>query len=94
MSLLVIGSIAFDSVKTPFGEVEKVLGGAAVYASVSASFFNSVKLVGVVGQDFPKSDLDFLKSRRIDTKGLSVQDGETFFLARRVWRKHERSKDD
>ncbi len=79
MSLLVIGSIAFDSVKTPFGEVEKVLGGAAVYASVSASFFNSVKLVGVVGQDFPKSDLDFLKSRRIDTKGLSVQDGETFF---------------
>jgi sugar/nucleoside kinase (ribokinase family) len=77
-SVLIVGSIAFDSVKTPLGEVDNVLGGAAVYASVAASFFAPVRLVGVVGRDFPEEHLEFLRSRRIDLTGLQVQDGRTF----------------
>lgn len=78
MSLLVVGSVAFDSVKTPFGEAEEVLGGSATYFSVSASFFTEVRLVAVVGEDFPKAHLDFLRSREIDLKGLEVVPGSTF----------------
>ncbi|MFC1485356.1 PfkB family carbohydrate kinase [bacterium] len=79
MSLLVVGSIAYDSIKTPFGEVNKVLGGAAIYSAVSASFFNSVNLVGVVGNDFPSEEIEFLQSRGIDTSGVTYQSGDTFF---------------
>jgi sugar/nucleoside kinase (ribokinase family) len=79
MSLLIVGSVAYDSIKTPFGEAEKVLGGSASYASVSASFFNSVNLVAVVGEDFPKSEIDFFNSRNINTDGLNIQSGNTFF---------------
>ncbi len=78
MSLLVVGSIALDSVKTPFGEVEEALGGSAVYFSCAASFFNSARLVGVVGSDFPRSHIDMLKKRGINIEGLSVDDGKTF----------------
>src|SRR3989344_4971504 len=78
MSLLVVGSVAFDSVKTPFGEAEEVLGGSATYFSVAASFFTPVSLVAVVGEDFPDKDVQFLKSRKIDTSGLERAKGRTF----------------
>ena len=73
MSLLVTGSIAIDSVQTPFGKVEGVLGGSASYFSYTASFFGPVRLVGAVGPDFPKEFLELLKSRDIDIKGLEVR---------------------
>lgn len=79
MCLLIVGSVAYDSIKTPFGEAEKVLGGSASYASVAASFFNSVNLVAVVGEDFPKSEVEFFNSRNINTDGLNIKPGKTFF---------------
>lgn len=78
MSILVVGSIALDSVETPFGKVEEVLGGSAVYFSTAASFFVPVKLVGVVGKDFPDQHLDFLRQRNIDLQGLKQEEGTTF----------------
>ncbi|MDF1579725.1 MAG: PfkB family carbohydrate kinase [Desulfuromonadales bacterium] len=78
MSILVIGSVAFDSVETPFGKVEDILGGSATYFSTSASFFTDVNLVAVVGEDFPDDHLDFLRSRNIDLSGLQTMPGETF----------------
>lgn len=78
MGLLVVGSVAFDSVKTPFGEVEEVLGGSATYFSTSASFFTKVSLVAVVGEDFPNEHVRFLKSRNIDLSGLERAPGRTF----------------
>lgn len=78
MSVLVVGSVAFDSVKTPFGHVEEVLGGSGTYFSTSASFFTDVKMVAVVGQDFPSEHLDFLRSRKIDLEGLKIAQGRTF----------------
>lgn len=77
--VLIVGSVALDSVETPSGKVERALGGAAVYSSVAASFFGPVRLVGVVGEDFPKEHLDFLASRRIDTRGLQVVPGGKTF---------------
>jgi len=76
--LLVVGSVAIDSVRTPLGEVKEVLGGAAVYSSVAASFFTPVRMVGVVGTDFPAAHLHFLRSRGIDLRGLQVVEGRTF----------------
>ncbi len=78
MGILVVGSVAFDSVETPFGKVENVLGGSATYFSTSASFFTDVSLVAVVGEDFPQEHLDFLKSRNIDLRGLDHEGGKTF----------------
>ena len=78
MSLLVVGSVAFDSVETPFGKAEEVLGGSATYFSTAASFFTDVKLVAVVGDDFPEEHVTFLKSREIDVKGLQKASGKTF----------------
>ena len=78
MSLLVVGTVALDSVKTPFGNVDNALGGSATYFSTSASYFADVRLVAVVGEDFPREHIQFLKSRNIDINGLEVQKGETF----------------
>lgn len=78
MSLLVVGSVAFDSVATPFGQVEEVLGGSGTYFSTSASFFTDVRLVAVVGEDFPPQHRDFLASRNIDLSGLQTSPGATF----------------
>ncbi len=78
MSLLVVGTVALDSVKTPFGNVDNALGGSATYFSTSASYFTDVRLVAVIGEDFPKEHIQFLKSRKVDTRGLEVQKGETF----------------
>jgi len=76
--LLVVGSVALDSVKTPFGEAEEVLGGSATYFSYAASFFSPVQLVAVVGEDFPQAHLDLLKRRQVDLTGLQVAKGRTF----------------
>ena len=78
MSLLVVGSVAFDTVKTPFGEADDVLGGSATYFSTAASYFTDVRMVAVVGEDFPEKHVTFLKSRKIDTAGLTRAKGKTF----------------
>lgn len=78
MSLLVVGTVALDSVKTPFGNVDNALGGSATYFSTSASYFTDVRLVAVIGEDFPKEHINFLKSRSVDVRGLEVQKGRTF----------------
>lgn len=76
--LLVVGSVALDTVKTPFGEVSEVLGGSATFFSTAASYFASVNLIAVVGEDFPQQHLAFLKSRDIDLTGLERRPGATF----------------
>jgi sugar/nucleoside kinase (ribokinase family) len=78
MSVVVVGSLALDSIKTPFGERSDILGGSATYFSYAASFFTDVKLVGVVGKDFPRRHLDLLKKRKVDLEGLQTADGDTF----------------
>jgi sugar/nucleoside kinase (ribokinase family) len=78
MGILVVGSVAIDSVETPFGRGENVLGGSSTYFATSASFFTDVNLVAVVGEDFPQEHLDFLQSRRIDLRGLARESGKTF----------------
>ncbi len=78
MSILVVGSVAFDSIKTPFGVANDVLGGSACYFSTSAGFFTEVNLVAVVGDDFPQEHVDFLQSRKIDLSGLQKSQGKTF----------------
>jgi len=78
MEILVVGSVAFDSVETPFGRRDDILGGSATYFSTSASFFAGVRLVAVVGEDFPAAHRDFLAARNIDLTGLQVAPGRTF----------------
>ncbi len=78
MSLLVVGSVALDSVETPFGKVEDAVGGSAMYFSTSASYYTNVSLVAVIGKDFPQAPVDFLKSRNVDLNGLHTSDGDTF----------------
>ena len=78
MSIVVVGTVAFDTVETPFGRGENVLGGSATYFSTSASFFTDVSLVAVVGEDFPEEHVSFLQSRSIDTTGLQRIPGKTF----------------
>src|SRR6185295_7693820 len=78
MSVLVVGSIAIDTVKTPVEEHSELLGGSASYAALAASFFSPVRLVGIVGNDFPKSEFDFWRSRKIDTEGVQRVNGKTF----------------
>jgi len=78
MSLLVVGSMAFDSIRSPFGEVERVVGGSATYFSLAASCLVPVRLVSVVGEDFPEATIRMLASRSVDTRGLSVAEGKTF----------------
>jgi sugar/nucleoside kinase (ribokinase family) len=78
MSVLVVGSIGLDTVKTPLEEKADLLGGSASYAAVSASFFGDVSLVGVVGVDFPEAHVAYFKQRKIDLEGLQVAQGKTF----------------
>lgn len=83
MSVLVVGSVAFDALETPRGRVDRTLGGAATYFSVAASHFSPVNLVGVVGDDFTAKDAAIFKGRKIDTAGLERAPGKTFFWAGR-----------
>ena len=78
MSLLITGSIALDSVKTPIEEHRDQLGGSASYASIAASFFSPVNLVGIVGNDFPKQYLDLFRKHGINLDGLEIVEGKTF----------------
>src|SRR6059058_1038619 len=78
MSLLVVGSIALDTVKTPVEEHGDLLGGSASYAAAAASYFSPVNLVGVIGSDFPQAEFGFWKSRKIDSAGVQRVDGKTF----------------
>lgn len=81
MSLLVVGTVAFDSIETPYGKVDQVVGGAATYISLAASYFtNQIKLVSVIGDDFPQETLDDLTKRGVDLKGLQVRKGEKSFF--------------
>jgi sugar/nucleoside kinase (ribokinase family) len=78
MSLLVVGSVALDSIETPFGIANDVLGGSANFFSAAASLFCNVQMVGVVGSDYPLSDLDFLVERGVDLSGVEQVEGESF----------------
>ena len=78
MSVLVVGSIAFDTVETPYGNADDSLGGSALYFSAAASLFCPVNVVGVVGSDFDASKISFLKKRGVNLDGLYVESGSTF----------------
>src|SRR5438045_5385585 len=78
MSVLIVGSTALDSIKTPKAENPRLLGGSASHAAVAASFFSAVKMIGVVGEDFPKKYLDLYRRHRIDLAGRQIVPGKTF----------------
>jgi sugar/nucleoside kinase (ribokinase family) len=80
-TILAVGSLAFDSIQTPAGRAEAVLGGSVNYFSVAASFYSPVQVVGVVGEDFPKNHLEWLSTRKIDVSGIQVVPGKTFHWA-------------
>lgn len=80
MSLVIIGTVAFDAIETPFGKTDKIVGGAATYASLAASYFyNKVKIVAVVGDDFHREDIEDFKSHGIDVEGIQIKKGEKSF---------------
>lgn len=81
MSLLVVGSVAFDAIEDPLGKTDKIVGGAATYISLSASYFtNDINLVAVVGDDFPKEDIHEFKKRGVNTDGLQIKAGQKSFF--------------
>jgi sugar/nucleoside kinase (ribokinase family) len=81
MSLIIIGTVAFDAIETPFGKTDKIVGGAATYASLAASYFyNKVKIVGVIGDDFQQENIDKFTQHGIDTEGLQIKEGEKSFF--------------
>jgi len=80
MSLVIVGTVAFDSIETPFGKAEMVVGGAALYASIAASHYTkNVQLVSVIGDDFPQKELDFMAARGINQEGLQIKKGKKSF---------------
>ena len=83
MSILVVGSVALDSVETPFGSADRVIGGSGVFFSAAARLLGPVRLVGVVGDDYPMEQLDFLTERGVDLAGVERAEGESFFWAGR-----------
>lgn len=90
MSLLAVGSVALDSVETPFGQKEDVLGGSATFFATSASFFTRTRIVAVVGDDFPKEHLEFLQSRGVDLEGVTTEKGRTFrWKGKYTWQLNE-----
>ena len=81
MSLIAVGTVAFDDIETPFGKAGKIVGGAATYISLSASYFTKdINLVSVIGDDFPETVLEDLKSRGVDLDGLQIKKGEKSFF--------------
>jgi sugar/nucleoside kinase (ribokinase family) len=81
VSLLVVGSVAFDAVKTPYGKVDRILAGAATYFALSASYFTEVRVVAVVGEDFTEKEEQVLRARNVDTSGIVHEKGKSFFWA-------------
>ena len=81
MSLIIIGTVAFDAIETPFGKTDKIVGGAATYASLAASYFyDKTKIVGVIGDDFGQDNIDIFTEHGIDTEGLQIKAGEKSFF--------------
>ena len=78
MSVLVVGTVAFDSIETPFGSAERILGGSAAYFALAASYFAPVRVVGVIGKDFPQDYLELFTQRNIDVEGIKREQGDTF----------------
>jgi len=78
MSILVVGSVALDSIETPFGKKKEILGGSATFFSISASFFDKVNIIATVGEDFPRKYLTLLKNKGIGAGGITVSKGKTF----------------
>ena len=78
MSLVIVGSVAFDTIRTPWGSRERIVGGSGTYCSLAASYFTRPRVVGVVGRDFPRKTLALLKSRGVDLEGLKIKAGKTF----------------
>ena len=77
MSILTVGTVAFDAIETPLGKTDKIVGGAATYISLAASFFSrNLNLVSVVGEDFPKEAIQTLEEHNVNTKGLQIKKGE------------------
>jgi sugar/nucleoside kinase (ribokinase family) len=79
MSLVIVGSVAFDTIETPSDRRERIVGGSGTYCSLAASFFTQPKLVAAVGEDFPEEMVEFFHQRRIDTRGVEVKQGKSFF---------------
>ena len=81
MSLMIVGSMAFDALETPFGKVDRIIGGSATYAAWAASNFTQpIKQVSIVGGDFPQEEMDALRARGVDMEGVEVvKDGKSFF---------------
>jgi sugar/nucleoside kinase (ribokinase family) len=78
MSLVIVGSVGLDTLETPHGRRERIVGGSGTYCSLAASFFTQPKIVAVVGEDFPEETVELFKSRGIDVRGLEIQSGKTF----------------
>ena len=78
MSLVIVGSVAFDTIRTPWGDREKIVGGSGTYCSLAASYFTRPRIVGVVGRDFPRKTMALLRARGIDLAGLKIKAGKTF----------------
>src|SRR3989344_3394567 len=76
--VVIVGSVALDNVRTPFGKAENALGGSATYASVAASYFSKPGIVAVVGNDFPKNHVELLEKKKVDLQGLKYVQGKTF----------------
>ena len=81
MSVLVVGTVAFDAIETPFGKTDKIVGGAATYICLASSFFiNKINLVSVVGEDFPNEAIQMLKKKNIDVSGLQIKKEKKHFF--------------
>ena len=81
MSLVTVGTVAFDSIETPFGKADRIIGGAATYISIAASYLTkNIQLVSIVGDDFPESEMKYLKKRGVDLAGLDIKEGEKSFF--------------
>lgn len=78
MSLVIVGSVAFDTIRTPWGDRERIVGGSGTYCSLAASYFTKPRVVGVVGRDFPRRTLALMRSRGVDLEGLRMKAGRTF----------------
>ncbi len=78
MSLVIVGSVAFDTIRTPWGDRERIVGGSGTYCSLAASYFTRPRIVGVVGRDFPRKTMALLRARGVDLEGLKVRAGKTF----------------
>jgi len=91
MSLLTVGTVAFDNIETPWGKKERVVGGAATYISLAASYFTEdIRLVSIIGDDFPDDFLEGMRKRGIDMAGLQIKQGEkSFFLGRALSQRPE-----